>query len=373
MKHSSILAIILALVCLSLPACDKREGQTEGEHQTIVVTTPKSMDVVFVQPYVCQIHSRRHIQVRALEDGYLLPIQVNEGQEVKENQVLFEILPTLYEARYKAEVAELNQAQIEYDNTLKLYNDKVVSKQEVLLHQAKLDRAKAKVKQALAELNFTKVTANFDGIIDRLFHQQGSLIKKDDVLTTLSDNSVMWVYFNVPEKRYLEYTGRKGKRKDISHLELVDSQIELRLADGSKFDQDPGNIVTVEGKFNNETGNIAFRADFPNPDRLLRHGQTGNVLVRRTLHNAIVIPQRATFEILDKRYVYVVDKKNIVHQRPIVIQHEMEDIFVIEKGLYVDDKIVVEGVREVHDGQKLEEYQFRKPEKVLDHQKNPAE
>ena len=119
-----------------------------------------------------------------------------------------------------------------------------------------------------------------------------------------------------------------------------------------------GKIGAIEAKFNNETGNIPFRADFPNPDGLLRHGQTGNVLIHRTLNNAIVIPQRATFEILDKRYVYVVGEDHVVHQREIVIQHEMDDIFVIKKGLGVDDKIVFEGVRQVRDGDKVE-YEFR--------------
>ena len=124
-----------------------------------------------------------------------------------------------------------------------------------------------------------------------------------------------------------------------------------------------GKIGAIEAKFNNETGNIAFRADFPNPDGLLRHGQTGTVLINRVLKDAIVIPQRATFEILDKRYVYVVGKDDVVHQREIVIQHELDDIFVIEKGLDVNDKIVLEGIRQVRDGEKVE-YEFRHPEEV---------
>src|SRR4029079_700122 len=110
----------------------------------------------------------------------------------------------------------------------------------------------------------------------------------------------------------------------------------------------------------------------PNPDGLLRHGQTGTVLIHRTLHNAIVIPQRATFEILAKRYVYVIDKDNVVRQRPITIQHELEDIYVIQSGLDVNDKIVLEGVRQVHDGEKVE-YEFQKPEEALGHQKHHAE
>src|SRR5262249_7434994 len=160
-----------------------------------------------------------------------------------------------------------------------------------------LAKAKAKAQLAGAELNFTNVRAPFDGIVDRLHEQLGSLIKEGDVLTTLSDNSLMWVYFNVREARYLEYMA------DVDQLK--GEKIELLLADGSKFPE-IGKIGAIEAKFNNETGNIPFRADFPNPKRLLRHGQTGTVLIHRTLKDAIVIPQRATFELLDKRYVYVV-------------------------------------------------------------------
>ena len=231
-------------------------------------------------------------------------------------------------------------------------------------YEAKLAKAKAKAKLAEAELNFTNVKAPFDGIIDRLHEQQGSLVKEGDILTTLSDNSVMWVYFNVPEARYLEYMADLDQDKE-------DQKIELVLANGNKFPQ-TGKIGAIEADFNNETGNIPFRADFPNPDRLLRHGQTGTVLIHRTLKDAIVIPQRATFEILDKRYVYVVDKDDVVHQREIVVQNELDDIFVIKKGLDVNDKIVLEGVRQVRDGEKVE-YEFRKPEEVLANLKYHAE
>ena len=214
-------------------------------------------------------------------------------------------------------------------------------------------KAKAKAELAQAELNFATVKAPFDGIVDRLHQQQGSLVKEGEILTTLSDNSVMWVYFNVPEARYLEYMANLKQDKE-------DLQIELMLANGNKFEQ-IGKIGAIEADFNNETGNIPFRADFPNPDRLLRHGQTGTVLISRVQNDAIVIPQRATFEILDKRYVYVVDKDDVVHQREIVIQNEMEDIFVIKKGLDVNDKIVLEGIRQVRDGEKVE-YEVRQPE-----------
>jgi membrane fusion protein (multidrug efflux system) len=350
---------------------EKHDEEHLEAHREVVVTSPKSMDVTVTQRYVCQIRSQRHIEVCAIESGYLDKILVSEGQAVKEGDVMFRIVPTLYKAKLDAENAEAELARLEYVNTEKLFKEKgVVSENEVKLFAARLAKAKAKADLAQAELNFTDVKARYDGIVDRLHEREGSLIKEGDILTTLSDNRVMWVYFNVPEAQYLEYMASSAQDKQ-------DQKIELVLANHEKFPHpgkiDPAhNIGAIEAQFNNETGNIAFRADFPNPDRLLRHGQTGTVLVSRTLRNAIVIPQRATFELLDKRYIWVVGEDNVAHQTLITIKHELEDIFVVDSGIGVNDKIVLEGVRQVEEGGKVE-YEFRKPEEALKNQKFHAE
>jgi membrane fusion protein (multidrug efflux system) len=355
---------MLALVSLSLPACNRQHGQHETEHHKIVVTSGAVKDVTITQQYVCQIHSRRHINICALENGYLQEIGINEGQAVKKGDLMFKIVPTVYQAKLDAELAEAQLAELELNNTTRLLNDNVVSVNEVALYQAKLAKAKAKAKLAEAELNFASIRAPFDGIVDRLHQQLGSLVKEGDDLTTLSDNSVMWVYFNVPETRYLEYMASSDQEKE-------NQQIELMLANGCTFEHS-GKIGAIEAEFNNETGNIPFRADFPNPKRLLRHGQTGNVLIHRPLKNALVIPQRATFEILHKRFVFVVDEDHVVRQREIVIQNELDDIFVIKSGLEMNDKIVLEGIRQVRDGEEVE-YEYRTPEEALAHQKHHAE
>jgi membrane fusion protein, multidrug efflux system len=365
MKVSPILnIIILALISLSLSACNMHREEHLPEAHKIVATTPQSKAVTLTQQYVCQIHSQRHIKVCALEKGYLEAITIREGQQVKEGDLMFKVIPILYQKKADAELAEAKLAQLEFNYTKKLFDDKVVSQNEVLLLEAKLAKAQANAQLASAELNFATVKAPFDGIVDHQHHQQGSLVQEGEILTTLSDNSVMWVYFNVPEARYLEYMADLNKNKD-------DLQIELVLANGNKFEQ-TGKIGAIEADFNNQTGNIAFRADFSNPDRLLRHGQTGTVLISRVQNDAIVIPQRATFEVLQKRYVYVVDKDNVAHQREIVIQNELEDLFVIKKGVGVDDKIVLEGIRQVRDGDKVE-YEDRPLEQVAKNLKYHAE
>jgi membrane fusion protein (multidrug efflux system) len=356
------------------------------ESHKILVTSPVSKLVTITQQYVCQIHSHRHIEVCALQSGYLEEIPVREGQEVRQGETMFTILPTLYQARLAAEAAEVKLAQIEFNNTEKLFQQNVVAQPQVALAQAKLSKAQAKLQLTQAELDFTTIKAPFDGIIDHQHLQQGSLIAEGDVLTTLSDNKVMWVYFNVPETRYLEYVTDPHKE------ELV---VELRLANGKKFSQ-VGKIGAIEADFNNETGNIAFRADFPNPDGLLRHGQTGTVLLSRTV-DAVVIPQRATFEILAKRYAYVISDEDhgnasedhadasalpaeidhhephgVVRQREIIIQSEQDDIYLLKDGLNVDDKIILEGIRQVRDGDRVE-YEFRAPGEVLSNLKYHAE
>ncbi|BBO35636.1 efflux RND transporter periplasmic adaptor subunit [Lacipirellula parvula] len=362
MKLSPYYAVSLGLI-VALSGCHEPEHHHEEAHK-IVVTSPLVKDVTTTQSYVCQIRSRRHIEVRALEGGYLQEIKVKEGQSVKEGDLMFKILPTLYQAKLDAEIAEADLAQIEFNNAKKLYEQHVVSPQEVALAQAKLDKAKAQVQLAQAELNFTDVKAPFDGIVDRLHEQQGSLIEERDILTTLSDNAVMWVYFNVPEARYLEYKSEVAEG-------TAPAQVELMLANGQQF-HEPGVIGAIEADFNNTTGNIAFRADFPNPTGVLRYGQTGTILLKRVEKDAVVIPQRATFEILAKRYAYIVGDDGVVHQREIEVKNEMEDIYVMKEGINPGDKIVLEGIRQVRDGEKVE-FEFIPPEEALSHLKFKAE
>lgn len=372
--------LALALGALSLPACDHAHGEgghSHEEHHKIVVTSPLIKDVTVTQQYVGQVRSQNHIEIKALQEGYLEPIQIKEGQAVRAGEVLFKVVPTLYEKRLNVEKAEVRFAQLQLDlaRGLNTGAQPVVSRNDVALREIELAKAEAKAAQAQAELDFTVVRAPWDGIVDRLGQQQGSLVKKEEVLTTLSDNRVMWVKFNVPEARYFEYmVGQPKGLANNSRIELADSRIELVLADGNTFEYDAGNTVTVEGEFNRETGNIQFRADFPNPNGLLRFGQTGTVLVRRKLHHVVVIPQRATFEFLDKRYVYVVGADNVVHQRLITVSHEQDDIFVVSKGLDPHDKIIYEGIKQVSENQKLEEKpEFKKPEEILADQKLPAQ
>ena len=256
---------------------------------------------------------------------------------------MFHIMPNVYEADLQKAKAEAEVAEIEYKNTQLLADGNVVSANELAMAKAEFDKAKAEVKLAETHLGFTNIKAPFDGIMDHLEAREGSLLDEGELLTTLSDNSKMWVYFNVPEAEYLDYitSANNGSKQPV----------ELLMANNRKFDQ-IGVVETIEGEFNHETGNIAFRATFDNPKGILRHGETGSILMTVPLTHALLIPQKATFEVLDKKYVFVLDDEGKVHQREIHVGAELQHLFVVEKGLSKEDKVLLEGIRMVKNGEK---------------------
>lgn len=356
MKTLPLLAAAGAL--LALASCGKHHEQKE-ESVRHLVTSPVVMDTTITKDYVCQIRSIQHIELRALEKGYLQNIYVDEGQQVKKGQMLFQIMPNIYEAEMRKSKAEVEFAEIEYRNTLNLADKKIVAPNELAMTKAKLESAKAALTLAQTHLQFTRITAPFDGIIDRFHVRQGSLLDEGDLLTTLSDNSKMWVYYNVPEAEYLDYKTKFSTGDPL--------KVNLLMANNQEFDY-TGLVETIEADFDNQTGNIPFRATFPNPKGLLRHGETGSVLMRVALKKAVIIPQMATFEVLDKKYVFVIDKHNEVHAREIAIGAELPDLYVISTGLHAEEKILLEGIRKVKEGDKIE-YDYKDPRDVMRHLK----
>ena len=337
-------------------SCAEKKEKHEEETK-FLVTSPAQRDTSVTADYVSQIRSIRHIELRAQERGYLQKIYVDEGQTVKQGQLLFQIMPNLYEAEKQKAQAEVNFAEIEYQNTKKLADGNVVSPNELAMAQAKLDKAKSELSLAQVHLEFTRIRAPFDGIIDRFHAREGSLLDEGELLTELADNSKMWVYFNVPEAEYLDYKVQLKKGETMN--------VDLLMANNQMF-QHSGVVETIEADFNNETGNIPFRATFPNPEGLLRHGETGSIKMTVPLKNALIIPQKTTFEVLDKKYVFVVGEDNVIHSRQITVAEEMQHLYVITDGLDTNDKILLDGLRKVREKDKIS-YEYVKPDEVLSH------
>lgn len=353
---SSLCALLYQTGCTA-----KKEEKEEEEKYT--VTTPLKIDTSFTKEYVSQIKSVRNIEIRAQEKGFLQNIYVDEGQSVKAGQVLFRIMPKMYEAELLKAQAEEKSSEIELQNTKTLADKNIVSKNEQAVALAKLQAAKAEVALAKLHLSFTEIRAPFDGTIDRIPLKLGSLIDEGALLTSLSDNSQMFAYFNVSEPEYLQYETDKKDR--------AETKVDLLLANGDIFKY-KGNVEVIESEFDNETGNIAFRARFANTGKLLRNGETGKIQMLVPLKNAIVIPQKATYEVQDKKYVFVVDKNNKVHSQEITITGEIPDLYVVSSGLTESDKILFEGVQKVKENDKIK-FEFESPKAVLNHLRLKAE
>lgn len=344
MRKILMLGIFGSCILMTFTGCLSHNEEVKEEAR-FQVMTPLIKDTLTTREYVCQIRSIQHIELRALERGYLQEIHVDEGQFVRKGQIMFRIMPLIYKAERQKAKAEVNFAEIEFQNTKSLADSHVVSKNELALAKAKLDKAQAELQLAETHLQFTEVRAPFDGIMDHFHVRLGSLVEEGDLLTTLSDNSKIWVYFNVPEAEYLEY--KNSVRKDSM------MKVDLIMANQQPFPY-RGVVETIEADFDNETGNIAFRATFPNPKGLLRHGETGNIMITSPYKHAMIIPQKATFEILDKKFVYVIDKDNTVRSREVTIAAELPHIFIIKSGLRENDRILLEGLRLVKENEQIE-------------------
>jgi membrane fusion protein (multidrug efflux system) len=342
--------LCLILWCVSCQS----EKKEKTEAATFNVTSPLVKDTLIDKEYVAQIRSINHIELRAQEKGYIQSIYVDEGQFVHKGQLLFKIMPNLYESDVNRAKAEAKYAEIEYQNTKNLSDKDIVAPQEMAMAKARYEKAKAELSSTNTHLQFTEIRAPFSGIVGKLHVRKGSLVDDGELITELSDNSKMWVYFNVPEAEYL------NQMSDHKNEPL---HVRLKMANGKEFSQD-GIVETIESDFDNETGNIAYRATFPNPQGLLRYGETGNILITSPYPDAVMIPQKATFEELEKKYVYVITKDNKVKAREIKIAAELPHIYVVASGLGKDERILLDGLRLVQENQKITS-KYQKPEKVM--------
>lgn len=353
---------LVLLAGLTVVGCHHEHKETEEEAKYLV-TSPLRKDLQITKEYVAQIRAIQHIELRALEKGYVQGVFVDEGRKVGTGQSMFQILPVIYQAEVQKAQAEADLSEIELNNTKLLADKNVVSPNELSLVNAKFNKAKAEVALASTHKSLTTIRAPFNGIVGRFHVRQGSLVAEGDLLTTLSDNSSMWVYFNVSEAEYLDYKSR--------HAGNEQTPVKLLMANGAVF-ENPGKVETIEADFNNGTGNLAFRATFQNPKGLLRHGETGKVLMTSPLEKALVIPQKATFDVLDRKFVYVVDDKNVLHSKPIVVSAELPHVYVVASGISEHDRVLCDGLRKVRDGATVG-VDYKPAADVLAHLDVPAE
>jgi RND family efflux transporter MFP subunit len=351
-------ALVLLNACIIFFSACSSEKETKNEIESYPVTNPLVIDTVFNNEYVADIHSLQNVELRARVTGYIEKIYVDEGEKVKAGQVLFSISSHRYQedllkakATLKSAIAEAKGAELNVKNVQTLVNKNVVSQTELEMAQSKLEAAYAKVEEeksnessANLNLSLTSIKAPFDGIINRIPNKIGSLINEGTLLTTISNNKEVFAYFNVSEKEYLDIISNNPSENK--------KEVELILIN-NKLYPTKGIIETVEGEFDKNTGNIAFRARFDNPNDILKHGSSGKILLKKDLKQAMLIPQKSTFEIQENTYVFILDANNKIHMKSIVPKLRMRNYYVIRSGLNIDDKILYEGIQLLKDGDQI--------------------
>lgn len=359
-KKSMMKQMITFICSATLAACGNAPAvQTRSEYQVMDITTS---DKELQTTYSAAIRGRQDIDIYPQVSGTLTRLCVEEGQAVRKGQILFIIDQVPYiaalrtaEANVEAAKAGVATSQLTYDSKRELYAQKVVSEFDLKTSHNSLLSAKAQLAQAEAQrinaannLSYTEVKSPADGVVGTLPYRVGTLVSSGmpKPLTTVSDNSDMYVYFSMTENQMLELTRRYGS-KDKALAEMP--AVSLQLNDRSTYPQE-GKIETISGVIDTSTGTVSLRAVFPNKDGLLTSGGSGNVIVPLKKEDCIVIPQAATYELQDKVFVYkVVDGK--AQSAPVqVTRVNGGQEYIVENGLQVGDVIVVEGVGLLREG-----------------------
>ncbi|MGY5253493.1 efflux RND transporter periplasmic adaptor subunit [Sphingobacterium spiritivorum] len=329
------------------------------------VMTIQMADETTYQEYPASVEALANVEIRPQIEGILDHIYVDEGQKVSKGQLLFKINDRPYQERLnqaKANLqvaqASLENAELEVEKKNRLVNNKVLTDFQLQTAVSARNAAKASVQQAksaieAAKINvgYTLIRASSDGYIGRLQKKQGSLITPMDAqaLTGLSDIRDLHVYFSLSENDFVQFKNN-AKGKSIEEKIKNLPPVTLVLSDQQNYEH-TGKIDMVDGQFDKNTGSITLRATFPNPDGLLRSGNTGRIRLSKSIDQALLVPTAATLEMQDKIFVYTVGKDNKVMQQPIQVLGKTGNNYLVKDGLKEGDRIVVKGIDMLQEGQ----------------------
>ncbi|EQB90778.1 TPA: efflux RND transporter periplasmic adaptor subunit [Elizabethkingia anophelis] len=362
-KPSSLILAVAAAMFLS--SCGQSSpGSAAGE-----LPAPETDFVTLIQgtgdtqkEYPGNIEGIVNVDVKPQVTGYLQAVLVKEGQYVQKGQPLFRIMPDVYneqvknsDAGLKSALAAQATARLEVEKLRPLVDGKVVSDMQLKTAQANYNAATAQVEQAKAALGSSKINANFtlikapvSGYIGRIPNRTGTLVSPADTvaLTTLSDISTVQVYFSISEANYLTYSKEGIFSGDSGNIQLI-------LADGSVYNQ-KGRVEAGSGNIDKITGSITMKAIFPNPDKLLRSGGAGKIVIGRTVDNIVQLPITSVKDIQDKFFVFKLADSSKVAMVPIQIDGKTKDTYYIKSGVKAGDKIALNRIDMLQDGMKVQ-------------------
>ncbi len=359
-------SIAAAMLCVFLFSCDGKDAQKGSVDPEYAVTTLQLDSMEWFSSYPASIKGKRDIEIRPNVSGFITELRVDEGSVVRKGQVLFVIDTVPYKAALKValsnvEVARANAetARLTAENKRELHRREIISQYDLQMSENAYASAKAQLAQAEAQLvnarnndSYTRVTSPLNGVVGEIPFRVGSLVSPSSAtpLTHVSDNAEMYVYFSMTESQILELAAQYGADNFLEKL----PEVSLKLADGSIYPL-KGKIETVSGIIDSKTGSSTMRATFANPNRLLRSGGAGVIMLPMKNNQALLVPQKATYEIQNKKFVYVVTDSLTVTSTEITVASINDGkSYLVESGLKAGDRIVSSGVNSLREGMKIQ-------------------
>ena len=352
--------IVLFAFCVALLSSCGNKGNGTGQVPEYAVQELQKTTANLTTAYPATIKGKQDVEIRPQVSGFITKLCVDEGATVRKGQVLFIVDPTQAEAAVATAEAAVRTQQITVDNKRELNKKQIISDYDLSMaentlaqSQAQLAQAKAQLTTARQNLSFTQVKSPSDGVINDIPYRLGALVSPSIAtpMTTVSEIEEVYVYFSMTEKELLAMTKTGGTIKE--EIEKIPS-IRLQLIDGTEYSIE-GKVDAITGVIDQSTGSVSMRALFPNKEHILRSGGTANVLIPYTMENVITIPQSATVEIQDKKFVYVLQPDNTVKYTEITIFNlDNGKEYLVTSGLNSGDKIVIEGVQNLKDGETIQ-------------------
>lgn len=356
---------LCCLPILACIACQSSSGDADANSAVKAKELPvielETIDTVLYTDYVADIQAVKNVEVRSRLQGFLESIYVDEGAAVKKGQILFKINDEEYRADVSKAQAALNSAiadaktvSVESKRVKTLVDKNIISKTDLEVAEAGLNAAEARVEEARSvlqhaqtRLSYTNVKSPFNGRIDRIPLKVGSLVSEGSLLTSISDLQEVYAYFDISETEYL--LSIAGKQTSDS---IFSRPVNLLLANGEEYPY-KGKLEMAESEFEATTGSISLRVKFSNPERILKHGSTGKIQLPTDLKGALIVPQKAVFEIQDHTYVYLLGDSSKVKMKSFDAGSRFGYFYLVEGGLNAKDKIVYEGTQALKDGDRV--------------------
>lgn len=354
------------LTAVMLTSCGSKSNKMGEASNDFAVETIQTTTADLKTSYPATIKGMQDIEIRPKVSGYLVKLLVDEGATVRKGQPLFLIDSEQYRATVKAAKAQIRVCRaniatqkLTVDNKRMLFKQNIISSYDLKMaentlasYEAQLAAAEAQLQSAQDNLRWCTVTSPADGVVGSIPYRVGSLVsgQSAEALTTVSNISKMYVYFSMTEKQLLALTREAG---GVNAAIKKMPAVSLVLSDGTTYSQS-GTISTVSGVIDPSTGSVQMRATFDNAQHILRSGGTGSILIPTHASDAVMVPQSATFDVQDKKFVYVVNADKTVATREItVLPQNNGQTYVVASGLRAGERIVVDGVNQLKNGQKI--------------------